>query len=187
MKKFELQSFVGRWEAVANSDDLNELTEKYERIKEGMLLEHGICEAYRVVDTTYTREHVVWQEEEIEVGKNYELTGNESFDVDDYEIFDSGGGFWVAFGVYQDGYGFLIGCDLITIFDEDARNEFDEDDPCEWESNHTLLPPGESFSQSCKLFKATLRQIYERERRTHSKEELLSHDIFEENEEVIED
>lgn len=93
-----------------------------------------------------------------------EITGNENFKVKEYEIDHTGGGIWVAYGIYTNGLGFSIGSELLFVYDEDGRNNWDADDYAEWEEQHIVWGDYTmGLGDNTKLFRSTLKQVYDME------------------------
>ena len=125
---------------------------------------------------------------EEEVGQ--EITGNEEFEVKDYELVYTGGGITVAYGVYTNGLGFSIGSDLLFLYDEDARNQFEEEDDVEWQETHSLFDDyGMGLTEKTNLFQTTLKQVFDEEVAKNSNVEpwrvMNYSDVFRENNDIL--
>lgn len=121
-----------------------------------------------------------------------EITGNENFKVKEYEIYHTGGGIWVAYGIYTNGLGFQQGSAGLAIYDVDGRDELDADDDYEWEQAHIVWNDFRNLLTSgTKLYQSTLRQIYnmecDRVDRTSNKvvSVLDYYDLFYDNEDIL--
>lgn len=139
-------------------------------------------------DISYARWR--WSAEKELMGEKMNISGNENFKVKDFDLEYTGGGISVAYGIYDNGLGFSIGSDLLFVYDEDARNEFVADDGVTWEEEHTVFDDlSMGVSASAALFKSTLRQVFEMERKKHKnvpKEQILnSYDLFRENTKIL--
>lgn len=124
-----------------------------------------------------------------EVGQ--EITGNEEFEVKDYELVYTGGGITVAYGVYTNGLGFSLGSWDIIIYDDDARKQFEVDDYAAWEEEHNVLKNDyfTGFSDTSNIFKSTLKQVFDDEVAKNSNVEpwkvMDYSDVFRENNDIL--
>lgn len=126
------------------------------------------------------------------LNEDVNVTGDEDFTVKDVDVEHTGGNIWVAFGVYDNGLGFSLGSDLLFIYDEDARKEWDAEDQYEWENEHIVWDDySEGLNENSNLFKSTLRQVFKKELNKHPKvsprEVADDCDIFYSNEDIIKD
>lgn len=122
---------------------------------------------------------------------NHTLTGDETFEVKDYDLEYTGGGISVAFGVYTNGLGFSIGDWDIIIYDDDARKQFEVDDYAAWEDEHNISVSDDymGFGDESPIFQSTLKQVFEKELERHpnTSPEVVADDadIFYNNENII--
>lgn len=122
---------------------------------------------------------------------NHTLTGDETFEVKDYDLEYTGGGIYVAFGVYTNGLGFSIGDWDIIIYDDDARKQFEVDDYAAWEDEHNISVSDDymGFGDESPIFQSTLKQVFEKELERHpnTSPEVVADgaDIFYNNENII--
>ena len=119
------------------------------------------------------------------------ITGNEQFTVKSCDVEYTGGGITIAYGIYTNGIGFSIGSDLLFLYDEDARNQFEVDDDVEWQETHILWDDyGMGLSEKTKLFKSTLKQVFVMECKKHpgtSKVNVINYsDLFRDNANLLE-
>lgn len=126
------------------------------------------------------------------LNEDVKVTGDEDFTVKDVDVEHTGGNIWVAFGVYDNGLGFSLGSDLLFIYDEDARKEWDAEDQYEWENEHIVWDDySEGLTENSNLFKSTLRQVFKKELNKHPtaspREVADDADIFWQNEDIIKD
>ena len=80
--------------------------------------------------------------------------------VKDFEIEQTGGYVYVAWGSFENNTYFSISSDILVIYDEDEYKLMynDDFDAYTWEQEHII----ESYSYECEEFKDVLEQLWER-------------------------
>lgn len=139
-------------------------------------------------DIRYAR--MRWNRTRKGLEESMNVTGKENFKVKDFDLEYTGGGITVAYGVYTNGLGFAIGSDLLFLYDEDARNQFEDDDDVEWQETHSLFDDyGMGLTEKTNLFQTTLKQVFDEEVARHKNVEpwkvMDYSDVFRENNDIL--